>query len=684
MQTMDQFSHDLTLALEETSRTGGVRAGRWGARRRTRSTGNLPCAPQPTEDSSSSPTDAGNDIQNNQNPDGLNNSILSDSDDRHDLPQSLKNQQLLGNFESDSLNENFSPARIFRPNTRRKRKFKRMAVEYETTPSTPGAPGENATNPIFPVGGTIKKRVLKHTAQENFCGKRKRSHRDRYYDHDHAKLHSSSVPRHRDIYAPKSSYQEHKIRTRSFSTATKPSFDRILPLNKNIISKIERISQQQKPKMEQTPFTFTPVHLGGSVVATTATTSHSLATATESIPISNPEQIVQLAIRNAALNNSLIGQSVASDLRPVETTQQPQKSGSFGSSFTATATIPEGLVLNKKQPPGNIELVSLPSRRKHKRNRIRREQLRAQLRCNAPNPMDCSDLNDFLSSSSLSSSESEGAETNESDREGDDELTDWPGNEVMVNLASKNDFKRKSSKKPGLPQIKSDDYAAGIDDDDTLMSADEPIGSQYNLPNSTKPMQSQPIAIAGSISGVPQHLPIRQIESEMSGETSNHFLSSPPSHLTENREIRAGCRRIREGRPGFTIMTSVNERLARFLQDGRQSQLRLPEIEVHEHEKLLNLAKLYSLQMSVDNGCAVLTKTSNTTQSVKIDQSHLGHRFFMSDYKRRCFDFPFTDANDNSNDEFGDDNPLSGDNLDDEQTTSAAGQTLTQSFGMIS
>ena len=41
MQTMDQFSHDLTLALEETSRTGGVRVGRWGQRRRTRSTGNL-------------------------------------------------------------------------------------------------------------------------------------------------------------------------------------------------------------------------------------------------------------------------------------------------------------------------------------------------------------------------------------------------------------------------------------------------------------------------------------------------------------------------------------------------------------------------------------------------------------------------------------------------------------------
>lgn len=36
--SFDQFSHDLTLALEETSRGAG---GRWGMRRRTRSTGNL-------------------------------------------------------------------------------------------------------------------------------------------------------------------------------------------------------------------------------------------------------------------------------------------------------------------------------------------------------------------------------------------------------------------------------------------------------------------------------------------------------------------------------------------------------------------------------------------------------------------------------------------------------------------
>lgn len=34
---MEQFSHDLTLALEETSKC----SRRWGIRRRTRSTGNL-------------------------------------------------------------------------------------------------------------------------------------------------------------------------------------------------------------------------------------------------------------------------------------------------------------------------------------------------------------------------------------------------------------------------------------------------------------------------------------------------------------------------------------------------------------------------------------------------------------------------------------------------------------------
>lgn len=181
---MEQFSHDLKLALQETSKCSGV--SRWSTRRRTRSTGNLreyklvedelssfytldshlycrhssklsnelirgtiqitkatnrhtilgwlesychhcyltkmslhlswskywleisnpACAPQPTEDSSS-PADAYNAIDGGVNP------TFSDSDDRQEHKISLKSRQasIFGNLESDSLNENFSPAR---------------------------------------------------------------------------------------------------------------------------------------------------------------------------------------------------------------------------------------------------------------------------------------------------------------------------------------------------------------------------------------------------------------------------------------------------------------------------------------------------------------------------------------------------------------------------------------------
>lgn len=66
----------------------------------------LACAPQPTEDSSS-PADAYNNIDGGANP------TFSDSDDRQEHKLSLKSRQanVFGNLESDSLNENFSPAR---------------------------------------------------------------------------------------------------------------------------------------------------------------------------------------------------------------------------------------------------------------------------------------------------------------------------------------------------------------------------------------------------------------------------------------------------------------------------------------------------------------------------------------------------------------------------------------------
>lgn len=244
-----------------------------------------------------------------------------------------------------------------------------------------------------------------------------------------------------------------------------------------------------------------------------------------------------------------------------------QKSGSFESTFTSPDT--------QKNVEINDNLKDHHPKKHYKSNK--RIQMKLQLQFEDATLMDCG-LNEFLSSSSLSSSsDSEAAETNESDREGDDELTDWPGNEAMVNFTSKNDFKRaKPRPKAILIPIKSDDLAQ--DDDDTLMSTDElGVTGQHTVPMppttlnlsvkyapapslddvGASTMTSLPIDITGGAIG-----PLRnQIESEMSGETSNYFLSS--GNRVEVREIRAGCRRIRNERRGFTILTSANEEFSR-------------------------------------------------------------------------------------------------------------------------
>lgn len=589
----------------------------------------LACAPQPTEDSSS-PADGPIDINECQS-----NSILSDSDDRQNFQLALKVRQtcLFGNFESDSLNENFTPTR---QSTRRKRKFKRMAVEYETTTSTPGNPNPNTMFPL--TGSSVKKRVMKHTNQENFraslffCGKRKRPHRDRYHDYDHYRLHSSSVPRQREFFTPKNSYLEYKNRNRS--AYAKPC-ERILPLNKNIVSKIERISQDSlnhsnaigfvsgvvtanDERNVPTGFHFDSAYLK-SGQSTKTENSHQ-------IPV-NTLTLAQVA-NNLETTSGFQAKSLSIDGSSAN--KMPSKSGSFDSPFNVQENHPAFVV----QPPATdislpIKIGGKDSSRKnhsasrhssHKRKQSKRLHLKMQF--NQQNGMDCGNLNDFLSSSSLSSSDSEAGETNESDREGadgDDELTDWPGNEAMVNFASKNDFKRAKPARSSLnnpvgslnnkpsslhARYASDDCMA--QDEDTLMSADEllsaPIASQnpnevvsdpnifpakfsVALQNRLTSIESHTITslstsdnqIASNSSHSRASLPIdivpngqqhflsgmhkTQIESEMSGEASNPFLPSPN---TEVREIRAGCRRIRDERPGFTIFSSVNEHLSRF------------------------------------------------------------------------------------------------------------------------
>lgn len=454
----------------------------------------------------------------------------------------------------------------------------------------------NNTSTGCPGTLSMRKRGLKpevNSRQMFFCGKRKRSNRDRYQEHDH----SSSMPRHN------SHLEEYSMRPRSFSSTSKPHSDRLLPLNKGLLSKIERISQQQQKTEAAKTSQFEQMEKE-SFITTVSVADSKINDAIEDI---GNESTILDASSTFNLSPDASGSMIAEQIFG------PGKESSFLLSN----------VMSQQQDTNFQNHRKKRSAGHHHRRRLLQFSV-------DQNSMDCEDFN---SSSSLSSSDSDDHAVNDTDREGDDELTDWPGNETLCG-ESKYDTKRKLTKRNTLPQIKSDPESVGslqIGEDDTVMSNNTTVGenTSLNFPPSADsnrgvvtelPYQSsEPINIASKIgfsslcrSDVVSDdvtVPIKQIESEMSGETSNPFLSSPPCQPSEVREIRAGCRRVKGERPGFSIKTSVNERLARFLQDPRQLQIRLPDVEIYEHESLLNLAQLYSLQMSLDNGCAVLNKT---------------------------------------------------------------------------
>lgn len=189
--------------------------------------------------------------------------------------------------------------------------------------------------------------------------------------------------------------------------------------------------------------------------------------------------------------------------------------------------------------------------------------------------MDCSQV----SSSSISSSDSEtGIVTNDEDREGDDEQSDWIGE------------------------------SSWWDDTDSIISEDKVAADS---------------ALQAILHGSSEHLTdearkcyrqrIQWIRDGMNG-----------------REIRAGRRHV-DNKPGYSIITSANEKVSRFLQDPNQSELKLHPMHQPEREKLRRLANLYSLSLKGDLSCPILYKTRQTTQAICVDQVSL-NRF--SDYKR--------------------------------------------------
>ncbi|XP_044749325.1 uncharacterized protein LOC123310035 [Coccinella septempunctata] len=106
---------------------------------------------------------------------------------------------------------------------------------------------------------------------------------------------------------------------------------------------------------------------------------------------------------------------------------------------------------------------------------------------------------------------------------------------------------------------------------------------------------------------------------------------SEPSYLSEYdpREIRAGCRRLGDERPGFSIVTNANERVAKFLQDSSKSELKLFG---GEKDKIRQLANLYSLDLWSDGAMSTLLRKTNRTPCMQPTQRH--HSSFSSGHKR--------------------------------------------------
>ncbi|KAF7273458.1 uncharacterized protein LOC143204849 [Rhynchophorus ferrugineus] len=93
----------------------------------------------------------------------------------------------------------------------------------------------------------------------------------------------------------------------------------------------------------------------------------------------------------------------------------------------------------------------------------------------------------------------------------------------------------------------------------------------------------------------------------------------PTSMSDDSREIRAGCRRLRDERPGFSISTSANERVAKFLQDSNKFELR---IYGNEREKLAQLAALYSLEVWLESPTITLLRKTTKTPFMQLPQRH--------------------------------------------------------------
>jgi hypothetical protein len=165
-----------------------------------------------------------------------------------------------------------------------------------------------------------------------------------------------------------------------------------MPLNKSIVSKIEKISQDTKNKMN---FNFTSM-AGTSELGAgeNSTIVHFQSHGPIQSFASTSSQVVQQPNMGTFRKTS---EEEENDENKANHQKMTQKSGSFESALPAKE--------HKKKLKHYLGASLLHHPHKHKHSK--RREMKMELQFDDQNFMDCGNINDFLSSSSLSSSDSE-------------------------------------------------------------------------------------------------------------------------------------------------------------------------------------------------------------------------------------------------------------------------------------
>ena len=540
---------------------------------------------------------------------------LLESRNKAQTEQSLKvgmvknlTQTVSAGLESDSLNENISP---LRPNTKRKRRFKRMALDPETSASS-------MPNPV--PAKEVEGIAIPTTSKEHFNIETISSYTDIDVQNLNLGPNNGSKKGTKQNMNQKSPGQSNidpsasntgtikrkKVRSRSAGGTNQ------LPIMQNV----KRVYHAAPSHPSLTHYSDTSSKLNKKQQSSTS-----------SMVISQSISSVVPGKRKRSNNRE---KSVENDIT------------SHAHPYTYYRNRPAGAGSKPDRASGTIfEHISGPAKA------FTSKHTSTGSKCNRdPMMMDCDDELEVtnepggaISSSSLSSSDWEsdddlldnagqGGQSRidnnifirniDSDHEADDEQSDWPGQDDVED-------------KKGVPSSKfHGESVFGLTDDelDNAMLDDPNLLSR--LTYRAKDMQSHLLDDCSTLHASGEDTMDQENLNTLTSTARQAYLARMKrlAECVPGREIRAGSRRVRSRQRGFTIKSSSSEQVSRFLQDSSRSELRLTVLRSSDRNKIAHLANLYSLTMRYEDSPRGITGSSGsmlvlskTGRTLKVDQS---------------------------------------------------------------